>query len=67
MGHIDACLVYTIAASAMTSLCHRAQANAPAASFSLRHVRRRRAPRLDESIMQGVPGLESAMHHRLDC
>jgi len=29
------------------------------------HIRRRRAPRLDESIVRGVSGVEYAMHHCL--
>ena len=42
----------------VTSLCRRAQANAPAGLYWLW---RRRAPRQDESTLQGVSGAESAM------
>jgi len=45
----------------VTSLRRRAQANAPAASCR----GRRRVPRLDESIVQGVPGAEPGIHHCL--
>ena len=44
----------------VTSLRRRMQANAPATSCR----RRQRAPRLDESIVQGVSGSEPAIHHR---
>ena len=43
----------------LTSLRRRAQDNALAASYWLR---RRRAS-IDESIVQGVPGAQTAMHH----
>ena len=44
----------------MTSLRPCAQANTPAASYSLCP----RQPRLDKSICcEGVPGAEPAMHH----
>ena len=40
----------------------RARTNAPTARYWLRHIL---APRLDESLMQGLPGAECAMHHCL--
>jgi len=45
------------------SLRRRAQVNAPAESYWLRRVpRRRQAPRLDECVEKGVPGAEYAMY-----
>jgi len=50
----------------VASLRRRAQANVHAALYWLRRCPvRRRAPRLDESIVLGVPGAESAVHHCL--
>ena len=46
----------------MTLLCRRAQDNAPIASYWLSRVILRRAPRLDESIVQGVLGAKPACH-----
>ena len=44
----------------MTSLRRRVQGNAPGGSYC---PRRRRASRLDESIVQEVLGAKPAMHH----
>jgi len=49
----------------VTSLRRRAHANAPVTSYWLHRVRRRRAPRSDESIVQGVSGAEPAKHRCL--
>ena len=51
----------------VTSQHRRVQANAPAASNCLRRVlRRRRAQRPDESVVQGVPVVKSNVYDCLD-
>jgi len=52
----------------VTSLRRRTQANAPRPRHLLRRncsigSKTTRAPRLDESIVQGVPGAEPTGHH----
>jgi len=62
LGHMEACWY----CCSEWLLRHRAQDNAPAASYQLHRVLdERRAPKLDESIMHELSGAEPAMHHCL--